>query len=124
MLLEIFLAMLLAMIAGQELKLRQRRRLRQLAVFFGSCLLIYYFFFQTSDAVTDVVASLRSSSSPSSPSPPSTDIFQSLSLTSAQCRATFPGLFKPIDDMVKLGPFKIRQHSGPLQGKIKDGKVT
>lgn len=49
----------------------------------------------------------------------------SLSLTEQQCRTAFPGLTDSIDDVVAEGPFEVKDTGdlGPLQGRIKDGKV-
>ncbi|EJT80217.1 hypothetical protein GGTG_00220 [Gaeumannomyces tritici R3-111a-1] len=59
--------------------------------------------------------------SSSSTEPP----LSSLSLTEQQCRDSFPGLMQSIDDVVAEGPFDVRDTgaSGPLQGRIKDGKI-
>jgi hypothetical protein len=58
---------------------------------------------------------------------PSKETLESLTLTEEQCRATFPGLTKEIDDAVARGPFDLKRepdHStGLVQGRIKDGKV-
>ena len=58
---------------------------------------------------------------------PSKETFKKLSLTENQCRATFPGLMKEIDEAVARGPLKLVKepddYQGLVQGKIKDGKV-
>lgn len=58
---------------------------------------------------------------------PSKEILDSLFLTDAQCKATFPGLTKEIDDAVASGPFDLKKHpadyAGLVQGRIKDGKL-
>lgn len=48
-----------------------------------------------------------------------------LSLTEKKCRTTFPGLLDSIDDVVAQGAFKLTNKGdrGPLQGRIRDGKV-
>lgn len=53
------------------------------------------------------------------------EILNSLSLTEQECLDAFPGLTKSIDDVVAEGPFKIKNTGdlGPLQGRIRDGKV-
>jgi hypothetical protein len=52
---------------------------------------------------------------------------ETLSLTEKQCRATFPGLMREIDDAVEDGPFDLEPNlgtgTGPLQAQIKDGKI-
>lgn len=55
----------------------------------------------------------------------SEDLLRNLSLDEEQCSAAFPGLTKEIDDSVAQGPFPLKQtgDSGPLQGRIKDGKL-
>ncbi len=52
-------------------------------------------------------------------------VLNSLHLDEETCNAVFPGLTKDIDDMVALGPFKLKQarDMGPLQAKLKDGQV-
>jgi len=55
------------------------------------------------------------------------EVFQNLALTEEQCRATFPGLMKEIDDAVARGPFELEKepddYTGLVQLRIKDGKV-
>ena len=57
----------------------------------------------------------------------SEDTTKSLFLNEQQCRATFPGLTKEIDDAVARGPFildkKPDDYQGLVQARIKDGKV-
>lgn len=50
---------------------------------------------------------------------------KTLHMDEHECRATFPGLFKSIDDTVSLGPFPLKQAraSGLFQARIKDGQV-
>ncbi|TLD21356.1 hypothetical protein PspLS_08902 [Pyricularia sp. CBS 133598] len=50
---------------------------------------------------------------------------QQLNMTERECRARFPGLAQSIDDIVAQGPFEAVDtgDSGPLQGRIKDGKL-
>lgn len=59
---------------------------------------------------------------------PSTETLENLSLTEEQCRATFPGLMKEIDDAVARGPFDLKKkpddYTGMVQLRIKDEKVT
>jgi hypothetical protein len=58
---------------------------------------------------------------------PSKETLQSLFLTDAQCKATFPGLTKEIDDAVARGPFRLEKlpadYTGLVQGRIRDGKI-
>ncbi len=58
---------------------------------------------------------------------PSKKILNTLSLNEHQCRATFPGLTKEIDDAVARGPFDLEKepddYAGLVQARIKDGKV-
>ncbi|KAI1344852.1 hypothetical protein F5Y15DRAFT_421940 [Xylariaceae sp. FL0016] len=47
-------------------------------------------------------------------------------LTEAQCRNTFPGLLKEVDDAVAKGPFTLERNPldlGPLIARIQDGKL-
>lgn len=59
---------------------------------------------------------------------PSKETLENLSLTEEQCRATFPGLVKEIDDAVARGPFHLEKepddYTGMVQLRIRDGKVT
>ncbi len=54
------------------------------------------------------------------------NLLNSLFLTEKQCSQAFPGLTQSIDDIVAEGPFTVRDRGdlGPLQGRIKDGKVS
>ncbi|TVY14473.1 O-glucosyltransferase rumi-like protein [Lachnellula arida] len=58
---------------------------------------------------------------------PSKETTESLFLNEQQCRATFPGLTKEIDDAVARGPFvldkKPDDYQGLVQARIKDGKL-
>lgn len=60
-------------------------------------------------------------------STPSKEIFESLALSENQCRTTFPGLAKEIDEAVARGPFKLERepddYQGLVQARIKGGKV-
>jgi hypothetical protein len=59
---------------------------------------------------------------------PSKETLENLSLTEGQCRITFPGLMKEIDDAVARGPFTLKKepddYTGMVQLRIKDGKVS
>ncbi|TLS28172.1 hypothetical protein PpBr36_01681 [Pyricularia pennisetigena] len=50
---------------------------------------------------------------------------QQLNMTERECRTRFPGLAQSIDDIVAQGPFEVSDtgDAGPLQGRIKDGKL-
>ena len=56
------------------------------------------------------------------------EVFGNLALTEEQCRVTFPGLMKEIDDAVARGPFELKKepddYTGLVQLRIKDGKVS
>ncbi|KAG4444387.1 hypothetical protein IFR05_000152 [Cadophora sp. M221] len=58
---------------------------------------------------------------------PSKEKLENRSLNEEQCRATFPGLAKEIDDAVARGPFKLdrapQDYQGLVQGRIKDGNL-
>jgi len=62
---------------------------------------------------------------PSAGKRPSESVLNSLFLSQKQCVETFPGLTRSVDDIVAEGPFHVRDTGdlGPLQGRIKDGKV-
>ncbi len=58
---------------------------------------------------------------------PSKKTLENLSLTERQCRTTFPGLMKKIDDAVARGPFILKEpddYTGMVQLRIKDGKLS
>jgi hypothetical protein len=59
---------------------------------------------------------------------PAIGVLADLSLTERQCRATFPGLMKEIDDAVARGPFHLKKepddYTGMVQLRITDGKVS
>ncbi len=59
---------------------------------------------------------------------PTKETLENLSLTEEQCRATFPGLTKEIDDAVARGSFHLKKepddYTGMVQLRIKDGKVN
>lgn len=61
---------------------------------------------------------------PLPPLPP--ELLEDRSLTEAQCRASFPGLLKEVDEAVARGPFTLkrsRSSLGPLIARIRDGQV-
>lgn len=55
----------------------------------------------------------------------SQSLLDSLDLDEEQCETSFPWLSKDVDDMIALGPFKLKQagDGGPVQARIKDGQV-
>jgi hypothetical protein len=59
---------------------------------------------------------------------PSRRVLENLSMTEGQCRVTFPGLMKEIDDAVARGAFELERakddYTGLVQGRIEDGKVS
>ncbi|KAL7622802.1 hypothetical protein AAE478_006481 [Parahypoxylon ruwenzoriense] len=59
--------------------------------------------------------------------PPPSSLLDNRSLTSAQCRAAFPGLTKEIDDAVSKGPFTLRRNRhglGPTIARIRSGRLS
>ncbi|KAK0733267.1 glycosyl transferase family 90-domain-containing protein [Lasiosphaeria miniovina] len=112
------------------LKARQRRQIRQLTLLLGSCLALFCLVFvwrtPSDDDYGDINRPPSMRISPYAPRPalPS-EALENLSLGEGECEATFPGLTKEIDDAVAQGPFKVKQTGdlGPLQGRIKDGKI-
>ncbi|KAI0601321.1 hypothetical protein F4775DRAFT_589539 [Biscogniauxia sp. FL1348] len=61
---------------------------------------------------------------PLPPLPP--ELLEDRSLTEAQCRASFPGLLKEVDDAVARGPFTLKRNRsslGPLIARIRDGQL-
>jgi hypothetical protein len=106
---------------------RMRRRLRNWLFYVVVLGLIYLFLFhrprKPSAPGEDAAPSRSSAEAGASSAQSNRRLFDILSLTEEQCRATFPGLMREIDDTVKLGPFKIKQNAGPLQARLQDGKV-
>ncbi|KAI5926900.1 hypothetical protein F4810DRAFT_416425 [Camillea tinctor] len=119
---------------------RQAARLKQIFVACVICLALYCFMLAPPGRPDTVLSSSSSSSSSSgavSPEPefhgPSykyeqlpPELLENRSLTEAQCRASFPGLLKEVDDAVARGPFTLkrsRSSLGPLIGRIRDGQL-
>lgn len=98
---------------GVKHRLRRSRRLRQATLVLGLCLILYCLLFISRTPATTIPWTL------------SADLLRNLSLDEEQCNAAFPGLTKEIDDSVAQGAFVLKQtgDSGPLQGRIKDGKL-
>ena len=106
---------------------RRRSLERAVCLVFGLIALFNVFY-----GVSDFVEFLMDGSyfglfSKHSPPKTSKEIFENLFLTEVQCRATFPGLMKEIDDAVARGPFELKKepddYTGLVQLRIKDGKV-
>lgn len=95
-----------------------RRQLRQITLVLGTLLVVYclIFVWNTPPASPGPAESKRTL-------PP--EVLNNLYLNEEQCRTYFPGLTKEIDDTVAKGPFEVKQTGdlGPLQGRIKDGRV-
>ncbi|KAK0615013.1 glycosyl transferase family 90-domain-containing protein [Bombardia bombarda] len=120
----------------KKARTRQSRQIRQTTLVLGVCLVVYCLFFvwitptaHGNDHYTDNDV-VSSSPNPSRPEyflryTSSDTTLNNLSLTEEQCNAVFPGLTKDIDDVVAQGPFIVKQMGdfGPLQGRIKDGKI-
>ena len=98
---------------------RGTRRWRQGAAWLGTIVVLYCLFY--------LYTAPRSENGalPLARKRPSESVLNSLFLTRAQCTETFPGLMQSVDDIVADGPFDLQDRGdlGPLQGKIKDGKV-
>lgn len=109
---------------GKTMKVRQSRRLRQTTLLFGGCLAIYCLLFVYRNPVDDAAA-VAATRRPAHREQLSPSLLTNLSLTEEQCNAAFPGLTREIDLAVAQGPFKVKQSGslGPLQGRIKNGKV-
>lgn len=56
-----------------------------------------------------------------------TSSFERLDMTTAECRAAFPGLTREVEIAVARGPFDLKRMpshaTGMVQGRIEDGKV-
>ena len=98
------------------LKPRQSWRLRQATLIVGFGLTIYVFLFAAKTPISSS-SRLRPNLTP--------ELLNNLSLDEDQCNAAFPGLTKEIENTVAHGPFVVKQlgDGGPLQARIKDGKV-
>ena len=105
-------------------KYQQRRQSRRPVLYLGICLVIFCFFFAFHPLTANTRSNLWGPSRPSRPGL-TPELLNNLSLDQDQCDAAFPGLTKEIDDMVAKGPFTVNHTGdlGPLQGRIKDGKV-
>jgi hypothetical protein len=105
--------------------LRRRSLVRVACFTFGLIALVNFFY-----GVSGIVLSLKNRSLLGlfSTRHPSKKTLENLSLAEEQCRATFPGLMKEIDDAVARGPFKLEKepddYTGMVQLRIKDGKVS
>jgi hypothetical protein len=104
--------------------LRRKSLVRVACFIFGLIALINFF-----SGVSGFVNSLKTRSlfGLFSTHYPSKETLENLSLTEQQCRATFPGLMKEIDDAVARGPFRLKKepddYTGMVQLRIKDRKV-
>jgi len=89
---------------------------KQGCVLLGICFLLYILL-PFSDARSASGRLFRSSSA---------SHFTSLHLDKRTCERAFPRLTNDIDDMVSLGPFKVKQarNLGPLQVKIQDNQAS
>ncbi|KAK3331920.1 hypothetical protein B0T19DRAFT_397740 [Cercophora scortea] len=110
---------------------RQSRQIRQITLVLGFCLVCYCLLFVSQSPTTTITLPLSDDDgdkvgAPRSRRPRlSSKILDNLSLDEGECNAAFPGLTKEIDDIVAVGPFKVKNMGdfGPLQGRIKDGQI-
>jgi len=100
----------------------RRRQLRQMTFVLGTLLLVYCLAFVW---ISPSPAGKKGGEEPRRKKTLPAEVLDNLSLNEQQCRAYFPGLTKEVDDMVARGPFEVKQTGdlGPLQGRIKDGRV-
>ncbi len=108
-----------ALAMGDMMGARSSRQLRRATLLFGCFLVLYCMLF----------LSTSGEEPPAQSDPPMKvpeHVLQNLFLDEPQCETAFPGLTKEIKDTVAEGPFKIKQTNnlGPLQGRIKDGRVS
>jgi hypothetical protein len=105
--------------------LRRRMLVRGACFIFGFVALVDFFY-----GVPGFIGSLKQRSIFNffGTSYPSKETLENLSLTEGQCRITFPGLMKEIDDAVARGSFILKKepddYTGMAQLRIKDGKVS
>ncbi|CAJ2502349.1 Uu.00g097430.m01.CDS01 [Anthostomella pinea] len=120
---------------------KQTSRLRQIVVISVLCLALYCLLL-VPDQSLDSSRSTTFDTFPKTSSPKpvsqqakgksslaalSPELLNNRFLTEAQCRASFPGLLKEIDDVVAKGPFTLERKSeglGPLIARIRHGKLS
>ncbi|KAI0454611.1 glycosyl transferase family 90-domain-containing protein [Xylaria acuta] len=97
-------------------------RVRRLWISLASSLLLYLIFLARSHRAERPHQNLKQSIPASRTS---SDVYQSLNLSEQECKATFPDLTQDLDATVALGPFTLKQAhgAGPLQARIKDGRL-
>jgi len=114
----------------RRIRTRPNRLLRQVTAVLGFALVGYCLIFVFKSPSIPAAGRQTASFSPETgfhkkQSLITPETLNNLSLDEEQCKASFPGLNKEIDDVVAEGPFKVKQNiaSGPLQGRIKNGQV-
>lgn len=112
------------MIGENFIRLRHKRKIRNVVCCIGLILIVYFLFLAGQAPNKNENGSFTSSTSQTShrgPHPP--ELLDNLSLTSSQCAATFPGLTWAIDDVVTQGPFTLNPKTAPVLGKIESGQL-
>lgn len=101
---------------------RRRRRIQNAFYLTGVILITYYLFFigQTPKSL----AHGKAVSAPHHRGPHPPELLANLSLTTAQCEASFPGLTWSIQDVVSQGPFTLRPRTSPVLGRIRNGQLS
>lgn len=110
--------------------MKRSRPLSRFAVyaFFGVVFLMIGFYYRDSNVVREQMHKIHDPANDYAKLYPKKETLRMRSLTNEQCRKTFPGLTKEVDDSVARGGFflkKLQGHTpGIVQGRIKDGKVA
>ncbi|KAI0486965.1 glycosyl transferase family 90-domain-containing protein [Xylaria cf. heliscus] len=97
-------------------------RVGRLWILLASSLLVYLILLARSGGAESPPPNLKP---PIPANRPSSDVYQSLNLSEQECKATFPDLTEDLDATIALGPFTLKQAhgAGPLQARIKDGRL-
>jgi hypothetical protein len=114
---------------------RQTARLRQIVVICLLCLAIYCFILAPEESLDGSRSTNPEAYQQFRPhrygeegekNTLSPELLHNRFLTESECRVSFPGLLKEVDDEVAKGPFKLKRYPtglGPLIARIRDGQV-
>ena len=104
---------------GDKMGTRSSRQLRRATLLLGGFLALYCMLFLSTSGEEPLAQFDLPRKVPER-------VLQNLFLDESQCETEFPGLTKEIKDTVAEGPFMIKETNnlGPLQGRIKDGRVS
>jgi hypothetical protein len=95
---------------------------------FGVLFLLVGFYFRDANIVRKQIHKIHDPATAFAKLYPKKETLRSRALTDDQCRKTFPGLSKEVEDSVARGPFFLKRLTGYtpgiVQGRILDGKVN